>query len=140
MGTIKIDGIAYTIPQEFNLAESLDEHSGTYRISLGDVNIPIQEYEKAFTALDSKTKGLFIETLEFQEGNQVLKMTLATIDKYVKPFGIFYDIESNIKDTRLIVIKDTTNDRNRRKSTSTNKKIDGKRKDTDKRNKRISRA
>lgn len=134
MGFMQINGISYDVPQEFDLINAIDEHSETYRISLGSVN-PTDEdnnkYKILFAAIDARTCGVFLTTpVIFAEGAYLLKMSLATVDVYKKPYGTFYEIESGIKDTKIEVIKEGNNDYNRRASAAKGEKINRKRKVT----------
>lgn len=137
MGFMQINGINFDIPQELDLTGSLDEYSGTYRISLGIVEpTPDQcaQLDPLFAAIEQQRRGLFIESIMFGEGNDRLKMDLATVDVYKKPYGTFYELESSIADTKLSAIKEgTKRDTNRRASVAKGSKTDGKRKATRKR-------
>lgn len=112
MAEIRLGRRVFQIEQQLHLLESLDDHNGTYRISLGSIHTQ-KQYKRLFAAFDPYLKDLFIEDISFNEDEITLHMLLATITKHTTRFGTFYEIESTLADTNVYKkgIKDDDNRR-----------------------------
>lgn len=136
MTTIHLNNTVFEIPYELDLLNcSLDNKAGTYRIALGYMyDSPDKEaYQSLFDAIDKTKVGIFINgVISFQEEDSFLKMTRVIVSKLIRPFGVFYELESAIVDSEIGKV--IQYDHNRRSDISENKTTKRKRNITNKSN------
>lgn len=94
---VTIGSNIYPLPDslDINPILILDEENAVYRISLGKPDMTHEDmflYTPLFEYID--THMPFIEDMYFAVDGETLRFKLAYIEKNIKGFGIFYDIEA----------------------------------------------
>lgn len=91
-------GKPFTIPDALLIdpAQIYDEKQGLYRVSIGKPDMPCNEYCQYLPlyAVLQEYNDTFINKVKITSGDKIIELHLVFVTMTVKPFGLFFDLES----------------------------------------------